>query len=166
MFNASDYFKNCNSKLKLCVDNKYKFSRVTGLEYLEDILSDLKQPAYLAVDDTDDGVTVREGAGYFVKRVITVFILRRYKLSDQVDRETKLAETRLIRNKLTAKLIKDSNAMEELMYLDKIRSHSVQHLTSFHLVLSQLMNRASVKCLPVILIIWYSPNMYIRLRKP
>ena len=121
MFNASDYFKNCNSKLKLCVDNGYKFSRVSGIEYLEDILSDLKQPAYLAVDDTDDGVTVREGAGYFVKRVITVFILRRYKLSDQVDRETKLAETRLIRNKLTAKLIKDSNTVDELMFLDKTR---------------------------------------------
>ena len=121
MFNASDYFKNCNSKLKLCVDNGYKFSRVSGIEYLEDILSDLKQPAYLAVDDTDDGVTVREGAGYFVKRVITVFILRRYKLSDQVDRETKLSETRQIRNKLTAKLIKDSNTVDGLMYLDKTR---------------------------------------------
>lgn len=121
MFNASEYFGNCNSKLKLCVDNKYKFSRVSGMEYLEDILDDLKQQAYLAVDDTDDGVTVREGAGYFVKRVITVFILRRYKLSDQVDRETKLAETRLIRNKLTAKLIKDSNTMAELMFLDKTR---------------------------------------------
>ena len=121
MFNASEYFENCNSKLKLCVDNKYKFSRVTGIEYLEDVLGDLKQPAYLAVDDTDDGVTVREAAGYFVKRVITVFILRRYKITNQSDRETKLAETRLIRNKLTAKLIKDSNSMDELMYLDKTR---------------------------------------------
>ena len=121
MFNGSAYFENCNSKLKLLVDNKYKFSRVSGFEYLEDILSDIKQPAYLAVDDTDDGVIVRDGAGYFLKRVITVFILRRYKVSDQVDRETKLAETRLIRNKLTARLIKDSNNLDELMYLDKSR---------------------------------------------
>jgi len=121
MFNAISYFQNCNSKLKLTVDNKYKFSRVTGFEYLEDILDDVKQPAYLAVDDTDDGVTVREGAGYFVKRVITVFILRRYKVGDQADRESKLAETRLIRNKLTARLIKDSNTNDDLMYLDKTR---------------------------------------------
>lgn len=121
MFNATAYFENCNSKLKLCVDNKYKFSRVTGIEYLEDILADIKQPAYLAVDDTDDGVIVREGAGYFVKRVITVFVLRRYKINDQEERENKLAETRLIREKLTAKMIKDSNFNEELMYLDKTR---------------------------------------------
>ena len=121
MFNAISYFQNCNSKLKLTVDNKYKFSRVTGFEYLEDILDDVKQPAYLAVDDTDDGVTVREGAGYFVKRVITVFILRRYKVGDQADRENKLAETRLIRNKLTARLIKDSNTNADLMFLDKTR---------------------------------------------
>lgn len=32
----------------------------------------------------------------------------------------------------------------------------------FPLVLFQLMNLGSVKCLPVILIIWYSQNMYIR----
>jgi len=121
MWNAVTYFENLNKKLKLTVDNKYKFSRVTGFEYLEDILDDLKQPAYLAVDDTDDGVTVREGAGYFVKRVITVFILRRYKVGDQADRESKLAETRLIRNKLTARLIKDSNTNDDLMYLDKTR---------------------------------------------
>ena len=121
MFNAVTYFQNCNSKLKICVDNNYKFSRVTGFEYLEDILKDIKQPAYLAVDDTDDGVVVREGAGYFIKRVITVFILRRYKISDQADRETKLAETRLIRNKLTARLIKDSNTNADLMFLDKTR---------------------------------------------
>ena len=121
MWNAVTYFENLNKKLKLTVDNKYKFSRVTGFEYLEDILDDLKQQAYLAVDDTDDGVTVREGAGYFVKRVITVFILRRYKVGDQADRESKLAETRLIRNKFTARLIKDSNTNDDLMYLDKTR---------------------------------------------
>ena len=74
----------------------------------------------MAVDDTDDGVIVREGAGYFLKRVITVFILRRYKIADQADRASKLAETRLIRNKLTARLIKDSGS-PELMFLDKTR---------------------------------------------
>lgn len=121
MFDASSYFENCNSKLKLTVDNGYKFSLVSGFEYLEDILKDIKQPAYLAVDDTDDGLIVRDGAGYFLKRVITVFILRRYKIGDQVERKTKLAETRLIRNKLTARLIKDSNNLDELMYLDKSR---------------------------------------------
>lgn len=121
MFNGNAYFENCNAKLKLTVENEYKFARVSGFEYLEDILKDIKQPAYLAVDDTDDGVIVRDGAGFFLKRVITVFILRRYKMSDQVDRSTKLAETRLIRNKLTARLIKDSAILPELMFLDKSR---------------------------------------------
>jgi len=121
MFNANSYFENCNEKLKLTVDNGYKFSRISGFEYLEDILKDIKHSAYLAVDDTDDGVIVREGAGFFLKRVITVFILRRYKIADQADRASKLAETRLIRNKLTARLIKDSLILPELMFLDKSR---------------------------------------------
>lgn len=122
MFNAVNYFETRNGKLKLTVDGNYKFSRVTGIDYLEDILmKDIKQPAFLAVDDTDDGIIVREGAGYFLKRVITVFVFRRYKIGDQVDRETKLEETRLVRTKLTARLIKDSNLLPELSYLDKTK---------------------------------------------
>lgn len=121
MFNATAYFENCNRKLKLTVNGKYKFGRVTGFEYLENILDDIKQPAFLAVDDTDDGVIVRNGPGYFLKRVITIFVLKRYKIGDQVQRETHLAETRAIRTKLTARLIKDSNTNPDLMYLDKTR---------------------------------------------
>lgn len=124
MWNSVLYFKKATEKLKLAVDNGYKFSRVTGFEYLEDILDDIKQPGYIAVDDTDDGVIVREGGGYFRKRMITIFILRRYKISDQSDRQLKLDETRLIMDKFTARLIKDSNDSEknsELLYLDKTR---------------------------------------------
>ena len=121
MFNAVTYFETNCQKLRLTVEGKYKFCRVTGIDYMEDILSNIKSSAYFAVDDTDDGVVVREGAGYFNKRVITVFLLRKFNISNQKDREEKLAETRLIRTKLIAKLIKDSNTLPELMFLDKSR---------------------------------------------
>lgn len=122
MWNAVNYFKDINSKLKLTVDGKYHFARITGITFLEDILSNLKsQQAYLAVDDTDDGVTVRKGGAYFTKRVVTVYVLRKYKIADQQDRETKLAECRLIRDKLEARIIKDTNTVADMMYVDKTR---------------------------------------------
>lgn len=121
MFNAVPYFENLCGNLKLTVQGRYKFSRVTGIEYLEDILSGIKEPAYFAVDDTDDGVTVREGAGYFNKRVITVFLLRKFKVDNMIDREQKLEETRQIRTKIISRLIKDSTILPELMFLDKVR---------------------------------------------
>jgi hypothetical protein len=120
MFNAVTYFEELGKKLKLTKDI-YHFCRVTGLNYLEDILTNLNKNAYLAVDDSDDGVTIRKGGAYFNRRAIVVYILKRYKISDQLDRETKLNETRVIRDKFQARLIKDSNEIEELFFLDKTR---------------------------------------------
>ena len=121
MWNAVSYFENLQKKLKL-TKTDYKFCRVTGLDYLEGILADVKgSKDYIAVDDTDDGVTIRQGGGYFNRRSVVVYILKKYDLKSQTDREEKTNETRLIHKKLLAKLIKDSNLLPDLMYLDKSR---------------------------------------------
>lgn len=120
MWNAVSYFENLKGKLKLT--KGYKFCRVTGMDYLEDILSDVNgADAFLAVDDTDDGVTVQYGGSFFNRRAVVVYILRKYDTMNQADREVKLNETRLIHQKLLAKLIKDSSSVSELNYLDKSR---------------------------------------------
>jgi len=121
MWNAVDYFENLTGKLKLTKAD-YKFCRVTGLNYLEDILSDIKgSSAFLAVDDTDDGVTIQQGGGYFNRRSVVVYVLKKYDFKNQIDREEKTNETRLIHKKLLAKLIKDSGSVADLAYLDKNR---------------------------------------------
>lgn len=121
MWNAVDYFETLNGKLKL-TKGKYTFCRVTGLNYLEDILSNLKgSDAYLGVDDTDDGATIQIGGGWFNRRSVVVYILRKYDFKSQTDRETKTNETRVIYKKLLAKLIKDSGSVDDLAYLDKTR---------------------------------------------
>lgn len=121
MWNAVDYFENANNTLKL-TKGKYTFCRVTGINYLEDVLSNLaSSDAFLAVDDTDDGVTIEKGGGYFDRRSIVVYVLKKYDFNNQIDRETKTNETRLIRKKLLAKLIKDSSSVDGLMFLDKTR---------------------------------------------
>ncbi len=121
MWNAVTYFESLNNSLKL-TKGKYTFCRVTGLNYLEDILSNIKgSSAYLGVDDTDDGVTIQQGGGWFNRRSVVVYILKKYDFNNQIDREEKTNETRLIHKKLLAKLIKDSGSVDGLMFLDKTR---------------------------------------------
>jgi len=121
MWNAVAYFEDLQKKLKL-TKTGYKFCRVTGINYLEEIL--LSSPAeknFFAVNDVDDGVTIQKGGGFFQRRAIVVFILKRYNATDMVEREVRLNETRLICDKLMAKLIKDSNEVPALTFLDKTR---------------------------------------------
>jgi hypothetical protein len=121
MWNAVTYFENTNNSLKL-TKGKYTFCRVTGLNYLEEILANSKaSTAYLGVDDTDDGVTIQHGGAWFNRRAVVVYVLKKYKFGDEADREEKTNETRLIHKKLLAKLIKDSSSEDGLMFLDKTR---------------------------------------------
>ena len=122
MWNAVDYFETLNGKLKL-TKGLYTFCRVSGLNYLEGILSAPKSAtAYLAVDDSDDGVTIKKGGSFYNRRSIVVYILKKYDFKDQIDREEKLNECRVIHKKLLTKLIKDSNEVDDLMYLDQNRT--------------------------------------------
>lgn len=121
MWNSVEYFKDKCKRLKF-TRKDYEFCRVTGINQLEDVLMQNQgKKNYFAVDDTDDGVTIRKGGGYFKRRVVTVFLLKKYDFKNQAEREARLAETRLIRDKLIAKLIKDSNDLPEMYYLDKSR---------------------------------------------
>ena len=121
MWNSVPYFENINNTLKL-TKGKYTFCRVTGLNYLEDILANTRgSNSFFGVDDTDDGVTILKGGGWFNRRSVVVYILTKYDFKSQTDREEKTAETRLIHKKVLAKLIKDSSSVDELMYLDKTR---------------------------------------------
>lgn len=121
MWNAVTYFETLMSKLKL-TKSTFTFCRVTGLTYLEDVLANYAtKKAFLAVDDTDDGVTIQTGGGFFNRRSVVVYILKKYDFKSQEDREEKTNETRVIHQKLLTKLIKDSTIIQEMMYLDKTR---------------------------------------------
>ena len=121
MWNAVTYFATLASSLKL-TKAKYKFCRVTGLNYLEDLLAGMNSSdAFFAVDDSDDGMTIRNGGGYFNRRAIVVYILKKYKFGDQSARETVLNETREIRRQLITRLLKDSGTVDGLTFLDKSR---------------------------------------------
>lgn len=118
MWNAVDYFKNLHSKLKK-TNFDYHFCRVSGLNMLEDILSNYSSKnAFLAIDDSDDGSTITNFGGYFNRRSITVFILKKYKINEMELREEILNECRSIYISLLSKLLIDKAIVPGLMYLD------------------------------------------------
>ncbi len=121
MWDAVEYFRSVNSRLKLTRD-KYEFCRSTGLANLEELISGAqKHQNFTVVDDSDDGVTVRKGGGYFNRRSVIVYILTKYNFKSLEDRANKLNEVRKIHTRFLSRLIHDSNVMPELSYLDKSR---------------------------------------------
>jgi len=121
MWNAVDYFETLNGKLK-ATQGKYKFCRVSGLNGLEDILTNFSAAnAFMAIDDTDDGATLQIGGGFFNRRSFVVYVLKKYDINNMVEREAVMNETRGIYTDLISKLILDQQNVSELAFLDKTK---------------------------------------------
>ena len=122
MWDAKSYFENLTGKLKL-TKGKYLFCQVTGLDYMEGVLAaHASAKAYIAVDDTDEGMTFQgSGGGFFIRRAVVVFILKKYDIKSQPDRTEKVNETRVVHSKFLARIIKDTRLVPELKFLDKSR---------------------------------------------
>lgn len=121
MWNAIAYFENLAKTLKLTKDD-YHFCKVTGQNYLEGILNSPSESKFFAVNDVDEGVTIRgNSGGYLNRRQVIVYILQKFDIKNLDDREIKLNETRLIMRKLQAKIIKDSNNIAEMAFVNKLR---------------------------------------------
>lgn len=121
MWNAVTYFETLCNQL-IATKTNFKFCRVSGLSQLEDVLTNwTKNKAFMAVDDSDDGTTISTGSGYFNRRTIVVIILKKFNILNMTERETILNECRIIYKSIISRLLKDSQKVEGLMYLDKMR---------------------------------------------
>ncbi len=121
MFNPITYFETLSKSLKLTMD-KYHFTKVSGLDGLEGVLSSRKHHSFfVAVDDTENGVIVRgKGHGFFNRRPSTIFICAAAEYGDMDQRQTLLAEFREIHRSFCSRLIKD-RAEDGLFLLDSSR---------------------------------------------
>lgn len=128
-FDAYAYFQDIRDKNKLAAYGNYKFSRVTGLSNMEEVIAgSRKEKAFFCVDDTEDGVTLKKSGGYFQRRSYTVFVLKKYKSLDMGDQHDALLECRKIYEQVLKKLIKDKDILENSMvYLlnDRIPFHEI-----------------------------------------
>lgn len=121
MFNANEYIRSLANTL-LITKNKYRFCRISSIDHLEEVLSNSKEKAIVAVDDTDEGITMQSpGGSYFNRRSVVIFILQQFKNKDFDDRVLKMNEIRTVYNRFLSKIIIDSYTVPEIKFIDRDR---------------------------------------------
>lgn len=130
MFDPITYMQTLHGKMKLTKD-KYRFSKVSGLSALEEVLENFKREKYFfAVDDSQDGVTFRSGGAYFERRPYTVFILGKAEYGKMDQRAAVMEEAKTIYRNLLTKLIKDKLSIP-VLNMENIRFFEVPPAFAF-----------------------------------
>lgn len=130
MFDPITYMQTLHGKMKLTKD-KYRFSKVSGLAALEEVLDNFKREKYFfAVDDSQDGVTFRSGGAYFERRPYTVFILGKAEYGKMDQRAAVMEEAKTIYRNLLTKLIKDKLTIP-VLNMEQIRFFEVPPAFAF-----------------------------------
>lgn len=140
-FNAYQYFNTLRTQLKLTRAKtpeeqqagavEYVPCRITGIDSMEDILTNMRTAeAFFGIDDTNDGVTVQQGGGYFDRRIYVIYILRKYDIRDEKKMELQeqaLAECRKIYDSICTRLIKDRVALQNSTDLIYMRTDNIPY---------------------------------------
>jgi hypothetical protein len=129
LFDAHAYFKGLCAKNKLAVANNFYPCSCSGIDTLEDVVTNIRtKSAFCCVDDTNDAVVEQINGGYFNHRVFTVFLLKRCKLNDMESRQKSLDICRQLFRQFHSRMIIDKNGLnDELIYLntDRIPSREI-----------------------------------------
>lgn len=120
LFDSIAYFKGLCEHNKLAIAHDFFPCQCSGINSLEEVQQNLRrQTAFLAVDDTNDGRTVRRGGGFFKKRTFTVFLFMRYKHGDMADRQEKLNICRDLFRQIHSRMLRDEHDLEnDMIYLN------------------------------------------------
>jgi hypothetical protein len=118
-FDAYNYFEQICSTNKLTSAGKYKFCKVSGMSYMEEVIQKFKtEKAYFCVDDTEDGNIIQQGGGYVERRQYVVFLIKKFAFGKMDEQHTALDECRQIYRQIVKKLIRDRRFLEnEMTYL-------------------------------------------------
>lgn len=125
MFDPIVYMKALHGKMK-ATKTKYRFETVSGVNALEGILEHSRRDKYFfAVDDSQDGVTVRGAGGtYFERRPYTVFIIGQVAYGDMGKRSEVLTEAKAIFRTILSKLILDKRTIP-VLDIERIQFYEV-----------------------------------------
>lgn len=120
LFDTEKYFSEiCSSNLLAC-ELGFKFCTCSGIESLQGPLRQFRDTnSFFCLDDTNDGALFQgKNAGWFMKRTLTVFIMRKYGIKDERQRMEALEICRRIFRQVCSKLIVDAdNLNNDLVYL-------------------------------------------------
>lgn len=123
MFDAVNYTETeIHAKLKALQDHTFK--TVSGLDFLENLLTDRLNSKFIAVDDTQNARIVQPGNTYFERRLYTIYILQRSSIRETNARESILEVYRSAFRSIISKIIRDKNL--ELHNLDTVETENIQ----------------------------------------
>lgn len=102
----------------------FQLTEVSGIGGLEGILSNqATYDNFIATDSTGDGYLVQyRNGGYFLRRVATVFIVRKYAYMNMADMLDKVKECRKYFNLILRQMVTDQpDLQKKLIYLNTER---------------------------------------------
>lgn len=123
-FSIKSYIEAFVEAHKLDEGFDFAFTQVSGINGLEGILQgQMADNNFIATDSTGDGhIFQQHNGGFFIKRVATVFIVRKYAYGDMTDMLDKVKTCRLWFKKILRQMIADKEALNnKLIYLNTER---------------------------------------------
>lgn len=136
---------NLKSYMTAIVDNHlstlphfdFSLTEVSGLGGLEGILSgQVHQNNFIATDSTGDGyISQHSNGGYFLRRVATIFIVRKYQYGNMADMLVNVEICRAIFKRILRQMIADKDKLaNNLVYIntERIAFREFEPETSAH----------------------------------
>jgi hypothetical protein len=123
-FDFSTYLEQLTKQNKLCKNNNFIFCTASGINYLEGILENFrKSKAFICCSDVTEGGTSFGPSNWYNKRVLTAFILHRFRQGNTTDYNAKLQLCREIYTQFMSKMLKDED--DNIANMDYLDTHNV-----------------------------------------
>lgn len=116
-WDPSIYFREVVSQNKLAEEHSFSFVTVPSIIGAMMLASDrTKSVAHVAFCETSDGSTAQGlSAGFFRRKVFTVFILYRYDIKNEAQRMERLNICRELRDQIYSRFLRDSETLEDAL---------------------------------------------------
>lgn len=113
-WDPSIYFREIVAKNKLATEHKFSFVTVPSVIGAMMLAADrTKSSAHVAFCETSDGSTTQGmSAGFFRRKVFTVFVLYRYDIKNEAQRNERLNICRTLRDQIYSRFLRDSEELE------------------------------------------------------
>lgn len=118
--NIFTYIQNILNINRFAKEHGFVLREVSGIDGVEQLLSSPDQDCIVAVDSTGDGTTYQaSNGGMWIRRVYTIFIVRRYHYGDMEDYRQRMSECRNLFRQLHSRMLRDKLDLAKLLtYLD------------------------------------------------
>ena len=120
MIDLNEYIAQLARTNRLAVDHAFAPCQCSGIGYLEGMLEGMRRErAFVCTTDVTDGEVYQRGGGWFRRRLLTVFILHRYRSDSPGDYEEKMNLCReLFRQFLTRHLLDEADLQRQSAFLN------------------------------------------------